>query len=185
MKSKQIRHFSPIINFSPEQTEQIRTDLGKNRTRINIFNFLAKLFWVLRLLFTAKVSELLKMKDRLEVIESRNLSGYVSSMKDNIKRKYTHFKIKKFRESYRDGLQFEENAEYEKAIQCYLECLEMETDNIKCLYRLANLYSNLEENSKALEFFYKITKLNPNEETYFHLGQEFYKQNRFKKQFNV
>ena len=121
------------------------------------------------------------MKDRLEVIESRNLSGYVSSMKDNIKRKYTHFKIKKFRESYRDGLQFEENAEYEKAIQCYLECLEMETDNIKCLYRLANLYSNLEENSKALEFFYKITKLNPNEETYFHLGQEFYKQNRFKK----
>lgn len=57
----------------------------------------------------------------------------------------------------------------------------METDNIKCLYRLANLYSNLEENSKALEFFYKITKLNPNEETYFHLGQEFYKQNRFKK----
>ncbi len=121
------------------------------------------------------------MKDRSDVIDSKNLSGYVSNIKDNIKRRYTHYKISKLREVYKEGLESEEAADYKKAIRKYLECLEMEPDNLKCLRRLANLYSNLEEHKNALELFFKITNLNPNEETFFQLGSELYKQNKFKK----
>ncbi len=121
------------------------------------------------------------MKDRLEVTDSKNLSGYVSNMKDNIKRRYSHYKISKLRESYREGLLFEESADYRQAIRKYLECLDMEPGNLKTLKRLADLYSNLDEHASALDLYSKIAKLNPNEETYFQLAQEFYKQNRFKK----
>jgi tetratricopeptide (TPR) repeat protein len=121
------------------------------------------------------------MKDRLEVTDSKNLSGYVNTMKDNIKRRYNHYKISKLRESYREGLLFEECADYKQAIRKYLECLDMEPGNLKTLRRLANLYSNLDEHVNALDLYSKIVKLNPDEETYFQLAQEFYKQNRFKK----
>jgi tetratricopeptide (TPR) repeat protein len=121
------------------------------------------------------------MKDRSEVIDSKNISGYVSSMKDSIKRRYNHYKINKLRELYREGLLFEESSDFQKAIRKYLECLDMEPENLKTLRRLASLYSNLEESKSALEIFLKITKINPNEETFFELAQELLKQNRFKK----
>jgi tetratricopeptide (TPR) repeat protein len=121
------------------------------------------------------------MKERLEDKHSKDSSSYVSNIKDNIKRRYSNYKMNKFREQYRDGLKFEENAEYKKAIRNYLACLEMEPRNLKCMSRLANLYSNLEENSKSLELFSKLVKLHPNEETYFQLGQELYRQNYIKK----
>jgi len=121
------------------------------------------------------------MKEKTDVIDSKNLSGYVNNFKDNIKRRYSHYKMNRMRESYRDGLRAEEMADFKKAIQKYNACLEMEPGNLKCLRRLANLYSNLEEHTKALELFLKIAKSNPNEETYFQVGQELYKQNRLKK----
>lgn len=121
------------------------------------------------------------MKEKIDSIDSKNLSGYVSNLKDNIKRRYSHYKMNKLREQYREGLQLEAMAEYQKAIQKYNACLEIDPRNLKCLRRLGNLYSNLEENSKSIEIFSKIAKLYPDEVTYFHLGQEFYKQNRLKK----
>ena len=89
------------------------------------------------------------MKEKTDVIDSKNLSGYVNNFKDTIKRKYSHYKMNKVRESYRDGLRAEEMADFKKAIQKYNACLEMEPGNLKCLRRLANLYSNLEEHPKA------------------------------------
>ena len=121
------------------------------------------------------------MKNRTDVIESKKFSGYVNNIKDNIKRRYSHYKISKLRLIYKEGLEAEDSADFNLAIRKYLECLEMEPDNLKCLRRLANLYSNLEEHPNALELFYKIANLNPNEETLFRLGEEFYKQNKYKK----
>lgn len=121
------------------------------------------------------------MKERLQNKHLKDRSGYVTGIKNSIQKRYSNYKMSKVREYYRDGLEFEEAAEYKKAIHNYLACLEIEPRNVRFLRRLANLYSNLEENTKSLELFSKIVKLYPNEESYFNLGQEFYKQNRLKK----
>ncbi|HMV44449.1 MAG TPA: hypothetical protein PK079_06190 [Leptospiraceae bacterium] len=121
------------------------------------------------------------MKNRSDTMTPSNFSGYVNTIKENVKRKYSHYKVNKVRQHYRDGLSFEDNAEYSKAIESYLECLKLDPDYIKCLKRLAKLYSNLEEHSNAIQTYTKIAKLQPNEENFFELGQEYYKQNRFKK----
>lgn len=121
------------------------------------------------------------MKEKSDYIDSKKISGYVSNIKNSLKRKLAHYKVNKTRETYRDGLKFEEQAEFEKAIHNYKICLEAEPQNLKYLRRLANLYSSLEENSKALTLFLEITKIHPSDETFFQLGQELYKQNHLKK----
>ncbi|MBK8397818.1 MAG: hypothetical protein IPL26_21595 [Leptospiraceae bacterium] len=121
------------------------------------------------------------MKEKLGHLESKKISGYVRNIKNNLKRKFTHYKVNKTRELYRDGLRFEEQAEYPEAIHNYKACIQAEPQNIKYLRRLANLYSSLEENTKALTLFLEIVKILPNEETFFQLGQEFFRQNKYKK----
>lgn len=121
------------------------------------------------------------MINRSDALTSSNFSGYVNTIKENVKRKFSHYKMNKLRQIYRDGLTYEENADYSKAIDCYIECLKIDPDYLKCLKRLSKLYSNLEEHNKAIQAFQKIAKINPNEESFFELGQEYYKQNRFKK----
>lgn len=77
------------------------------------------------------------------------------------------------------GNSFSEKNLPERAIDHYLQALELKADHIPSLNNLADLYEITGEPGKAVELFRYLTKINPeNPLTFFNLGNFHLRQNR-------
>ena len=68
-----------------------------------------------------------------------------------------------FKKYFMLGLEYKKNIEYKKAETAYLKALEYEPDSTETLFNLASIYLLLNKPHRAIEYYNKCLKINPDD----------------------
>lgn len=73
-------------------------------------------------------------------------------------------KIKTAKEYFDEGYNYDEQGEYDKAIESYTKAIELNPDHFKTYFNRGIAYSKMGERKKATDDFEIAKKLNPDDE---------------------
>lgn len=109
------------------------------------------------------------------------ISLTLGNIKTKIQDSYFKYKSNRSIHLYNEAIHSEEKGDLEKSVKLYRKLLADEPEHIHAMEKLARVYSALNERGKAIRLFTTLTEHLPNEETFYLLGAEHFKQNRMKK----